>query len=80
MPAMIITGIFPKRPVGDVGADGCRGNGSGWIGDRRGCAGAGVARVTGVPQLSQNFTSSDNTAPQTVQNFCPIHYTFLKSS
>jgi len=81
MPAMIVTGIFPKRPVGGVGAeDGCRGNGSGWIGDRRGCAGAGVAGVTGVPQFSQNFTSSVNAAPQMVQNFCPIHYSLFESS
>jgi len=42
-------------------------------------AGAGISGGTDAPHCSQNLSPSVSTAPQAVQNFCPIDLQLRKS-
>jgi len=73
IPAMIFTGIFPERPGGAGDAAAGRGaTGTADAGEPGDGDSGGMPCSTATPQFSQNFITSERTAPQLVQNFCPI--------
>jgi hypothetical protein len=64
IPATIFIGNLPKRDKGGGGGSAEMVTGCCGIDDERGCDCSGVGELTGIPQFSQNFISSDNEAPQ----------------
>jgi hypothetical protein len=72
IPATIFIGNFPKRDEGGGGAPAEKATGCGGIAEERGWDFSGAGGLSGIPQFSQNFISSDNEAPQLLQNFWPI--------